>query len=122
MPNMCSCIHWDLRFTLFIPVCLGYETLMHYFSWSGGTGTDCTKKRAGTSYTELVFLHPVGSEGHLVYSAMSGAQNVDTLFFIFRWVLYGLHKKRGGTRYSEHVFLHLAGSADHVVHSDAFGA
>jgi hypothetical protein len=38
------------------------------------------KKHVGTRYTELVFLQPVGSMGHVVQSTTSGAQNFDTLF------------------------------------------
>jgi hypothetical protein len=51
----------------------GRETSIHYFSCSGGTGTYSTKKRAGTPYAELVFLHPVVSVGDVVYSGASGA-------------------------------------------------
>jgi hypothetical protein len=40
------------------------------------------KKCAGTHYAELVFLHLVGSVGHIVYFGASGVQNIDTLFFM----------------------------------------
>jgi hypothetical protein len=33
-----------------------------------------------TCYIELVFLHPVGSAGHVVHSIASGARNINTLF------------------------------------------
>jgi hypothetical protein len=38
----------------------GHEMSTHYFSCLGDTGTDLTKKHAGTHYVELVLLHPVG--------------------------------------------------------------
>jgi hypothetical protein len=40
------------------------------------------KKLVGACYTELVFLHPVGSVGHVGYSGGSRAQNVDALFLM----------------------------------------
>jgi hypothetical protein len=40
------------------------------------------KKHAGIRYVELMFLHPVGSVGHVVHSSASGLQNVDALFFM----------------------------------------
>jgi hypothetical protein len=33
-------------------------------------------------YAEHVFLHSVGSAGHLVHTGASGARNVDALFFM----------------------------------------
>jgi hypothetical protein len=33
-------------------------------------------------YTEVVFVHTVGFGRHVVQSGASGAQNVDTVFFM----------------------------------------
>jgi hypothetical protein len=40
--------------------------------------TNFHNKRAGTSYAELVVLHPVGSAGHIV-------QNLIALFLMLVW-------------------------------------
>jgi hypothetical protein len=40
------------------------------------------EKRAGSQCAKCVFLHLLGSMGHVVHSGASGMQNVDALFFI----------------------------------------
>jgi hypothetical protein len=51
------------------------------------------KKHIGTRYTKLLFLHPVGSVGHVVHLAVSGEQIIDAQFFKLREDRYGLDKK-----------------------------
>jgi hypothetical protein len=54
------------------------------------------KKRTGTRYAKLMFLHPVGCVCHTVHCGVSRARNVDTLFFLLCWDWYGFHKKASG--------------------------
>jgi hypothetical protein len=51
------------------------------------------KKRVGTRYAELVFLHPWE-----LHSGASGSRNFEALFFMLRWDPYGFHKNRIVTR------------------------
>jgi hypothetical protein len=80
------------------------------------------KKRTGTRYTQLVFLHPVGFACHIVHSGASRARNVIAQLFMLGWDKYGFDKKRDGTSYVEPVFLHPDGSTGHIVHSSVTGA
>jgi hypothetical protein len=74
------------------------------------------KKCTRTCYAELVFLHPVGSTGHVVLSGAIGAGNIDTLFFMLGFDWYGFDKKHADTRYAKLVFLHPMGSTGDEVH------
>jgi hypothetical protein len=68
-----------------------------------------------------MFLHPLGSVGHVVHSSASREQNVIAVFFMLEWDQYGFDKKRAWTHYVEVVFLHPVGWVGHIVHSGASG-
>jgi hypothetical protein len=85
----------------------------------GWARCDFHNMRARTRYTELLFLHPVGSADHVVHFDAFGAQNVTALFFMLWWDWYGFDKKHAGTHYAELVFFDPVESMGHVVHSNA---
>jgi hypothetical protein len=80
------------------------ETSTHYFWFSDGTGTDCTK-----------------SGSRSAFPCVHGAKHQFTIFML-GWDRCGLQKKCARTHYAEHVFLHLVGSVSHIVHSGGIGA
>jgi hypothetical protein len=95
--------------------------MAYYFSCSGGSGTDSRRSVPGHVTPNLFFLHPVGSVGHVVHFGASGAQNVNTLFFMLWWAQCGIHKKHTGKCFVELVFLHPMGYVGHIVHSGVSG-
>jgi hypothetical protein len=69
------------------------DTLFFMLRWDQ-YGFD--KKCIGTSYAELLFLHPVGSVGDIVHFGASGWRIIDTLFFKLRWDWCGFAKSASG--------------------------
>jgi hypothetical protein len=67
----------------------------------------------------FMFLHPVGSMGHIMCSSVSGVRNFDARFLMLGWDDYGFHIKHVWTHYAKLVFFHPVGSTGHIVQ---FGA
>jgi hypothetical protein len=63
----------------------------------GWARCDFRKMRVRTCYAELVFIHLVGSAGHIGHSCASEARNIDAPFFILGWAQYNFRKKCVGT-------------------------
>jgi hypothetical protein len=95
------------------------KTSTHYFSCTGGTGTESTNIALGHVTLNFCFLHPVGYAGHVVHFGASGERIIDTIFFKLSWGRYGFDKKRFKTRYAELLYLHPVRSVGQEVH---FGA
>jgi hypothetical protein len=68
-----------------------------------------------------MFLHPLGSVGHVGHFGVSRVQNVDALFFMLEWAPCGFRKKCARTRCAKLVFFYPVGSVAHVVHSSVSG-
>jgi hypothetical protein len=77
-------------------------------------------KRVRTSYTEFIFLHPVGCVGQIPHSGASEVQNVKALFLMLGWDRYRFHKMRARSCYTELVFLRPVGFACDIVQFGAF--
>jgi hypothetical protein len=99
---------------------LGHETSTHYFQPQWDLYR-FHKKCTETPYTELLFLHPVESAGHVLHSGASKSCNIDALFIMLEWARCGFHSKCVGTRYTELEFLHPLGSVGHEVHFSVSG-
>jgi hypothetical protein len=59
-------------------------------------GCGIYKKCTGTHDAELVFLHLVGSVGHVVHSGASGVRNSDALLFMLGWDRHRFDKNAPG--------------------------
>jgi hypothetical protein len=70
--------------------------LMKYFSSSGRSGVVSIKKRPGTHYAKIVFLHPMIYVGPVVLSGVSEMRNMITLFFMLKWTSTDLTKSAMG--------------------------
>jgi hypothetical protein len=103
--NFCFCILWDMQVTVHFGASgeriVG--TLFFMLRWDR-YGFD--KKRFRTCYADLLFLHLVGSTGHVVPFGASGKRIIDTVLFKLRSGRYEFDKKWFRTHYAELVFSH----------------
>jgi hypothetical protein len=78
---------------------------MHYFSWSGGTGTDLTKSTLWqTRHTKLVFSASGGSAGHICFLKLSGHEMSTHYFSCSGGPGAFSQRKHVGTHYAKVVF------------------
>jgi hypothetical protein len=90
----CGCIaSVDVLMSSGAPGARNVDALLFMLWWAWG---GIHKKRIGTHYVELVFLHQVGYVGHVMHSYLPGAQNVDTLYFMLRWAWGSIQKSAPG--------------------------
>jgi hypothetical protein len=71
----------------------GLRSVTALFFMLGRARCGFHKKCVGTRYTKLLFLHQVGSTGHIVQSDASRPRNIDTLFFMLLWAQWSFPKK-----------------------------
>jgi hypothetical protein len=88
----------------------------------GWAGCGSHKKRDGSHWAKLVFLHLGGFAGHVVCCSAYGALNIDELFLMLGWSRCGSHKKHVGTYHVELVILHLVQTVSQIVRFGASGA
>jgi hypothetical protein len=117
-PNLHFCIRCDLcAHSVFR--CVRSVKHRHSIFMLGWARYGSHKKRVGTRYIKLVFLHPVRSVDHVVRSGASGPRNIDALFLMLMWAWCRYHKKHTQTCCVELLFLHPVRSAGNVVRSSA---
>jgi hypothetical protein len=66
-----------------------FDTLLFMLGWAR---CGFHKKCSGTHWTELTFLHHVGSVGHVLHSRASKVRNVIRLIFMLGWDQYEFDK------------------------------